>query len=83
MFRRNGTASVPIQRMTLRVGGKTQIREVTTGGSYLAANDARVHFGLGDAKVVDEITIRWASGARRTLRNVKRNRVVKVSADKE
>jgi len=65
-------------RITLRVGGKTQIREATTGGSYLAAHDARVHFGLGEAKVVNEITIRWASGAKRTLRNVEANQMVEV-----
>ncbi len=78
MLRGNGTASVPVRRITLRVGDKTQIREATTGGSYLAAHDARVHFGLGEAKVVDEVTIRWVSGAKRTLRNVKANQVVEV-----
>ena len=78
MLRGNGRRTVPIQRITLRIGNKTQIREATTGGSYLAAHDARIHFGLGEAKVVDEITIHWASGAKRTLRNVKANQVVEV-----
>ncbi|MFO0910396.1 MAG: CRTAC1 family protein [Isosphaeraceae bacterium] len=32
------------------------------GGSYLAANDARVHFGLGRADRVDEVEVDWPSG---------------------
>jgi hypothetical protein len=69
-------------RVTIRVGGKTQIREVTTGGSYLAAHDSRIHFGLGAANVVDEITMRWASGAKRTLRKVKADQVIEVTDNK-
>ena len=38
--------------LTLEVGGRTLLRMVKGGGSYLSASDRRVLFGLGtDAKV--------------------------------
>lgn len=49
-------------RVTLRAGGRSQMREVKSGGSYLSQSDLRVHFGLGAATAVDELRIRWPSG---------------------
>jgi hypothetical protein len=49
----------------------TQVAEVRSGGSYLSQNDLRVHFGLGSARSVDTVEIRWPSGRVETLRNLK------------
>jgi hypothetical protein len=49
-------------RLTARVGAMTIVRTVDGGGSYISANDPRVHFGLGDATRVDRLEIRWPSG---------------------
>lgn len=49
-------------RVTLRVRGRSQMREVKSGGSYLSQSDLRVHFGLGADTEVDELEIRWPSG---------------------
>ncbi len=38
-------------------------RRVRTDGSYLAASDARVHFGLGAAAKVAAIVVHWPDGA--------------------
>jgi hypothetical protein len=46
------------------IGERTIRRDVRTAYSYLAANDPRVHIGLGDAARVDEITIIWPDGTR-------------------
>ena len=43
-------------------GGRTQTREVRSGGSYLSQGDRRALFGLGDVDVVDDIIVRWPSG---------------------
>ena len=43
-------------------GGRTQISEVRSGGSYMSQNDRRVHVGLGSAERIDEVQIRWPSG---------------------
>ena len=60
-------------RIELVAGGQSQLRELRTDGSFLAAHDPRVHFGLGAAKKVDEIRIRWPSGTRQRLRDVSPN----------
>jgi enediyne biosynthesis protein E4 len=49
-------------RLTARVGPTTMVRTIDGGGSYISANDPRVHFGLGDATRVDRLEIRWPSG---------------------
>ena len=49
-------------RVEIEAGGKTQVAEVRSGGSYLSHNDTRVHFGLGDTARVDELRIRWPNG---------------------
>jgi hypothetical protein len=50
-------------RVTIESGGRRQMAEVRSGGSYLSQNDLRLHFGLGDASAVDRVSIRWPSGA--------------------
>ncbi|HEY7574766.1 MAG TPA: CRTAC1 family protein [Thermoanaerobaculia bacterium] len=40
----------------------TQVRDVKTGDSYLSSSDPRVHFGLGKAKQIRKLEIRWPSG---------------------
>ena len=49
-------------RITLWSGGHRQVKEVMSGASYLAANDMRVHFGLGEEKRVERLTVHWPSG---------------------
>ncbi len=52
-----------------------QIDEVRSGGSYFSQNDLRLHFGLGEAKIVDELEIRWPSGAVDLLKNLDVNKL--------
>ena len=53
-----------------RVQVNGQTRFATASGSYLSSNDKRLHFGLGDAETAN-IEIRWPSGVRQTMKNVK------------
>jgi hypothetical protein len=39
-----------------------QRQEVRGGGSYLSQNDLRVHFGLGTARAVERVVVRWPNG---------------------
>jgi hypothetical protein len=50
-------------KVTIRAGGRTQMREVSTAGSYLSAQDPRLIFGLGTAPLADFVDITWPSGA--------------------
>ncbi len=57
-------------RVTIRAGGVKQFSEVRGGASYLSQNDLRLHFGLGAAKKMDSVEIRWPNGKVETLGNV-------------
>jgi len=62
-------------RVKIVAGGMTQTEEIYSGGSYLSQNDLRVHFGLGSAKKVDTVEIRWPSGKVETLTDVATDQV--------
>ena len=49
-------------RVAVTAGGRRQIREVLSGSSYISQSDLRQHFGLGQAKRVDQIEVSWPSG---------------------
>jgi len=57
-------------RVKITAGGVTQTEEIHSGGSYLSQNDLRVHFGLGAAKKIESVEIRWPSGKIETLKNL-------------
>jgi hypothetical protein len=65
-------------RVELKAGGLTQIDEVHAGDSYISHSDWRLHFGLGAATTVDEITIRWPDGAVEKLTKVKADQTLKI-----
>ncbi|MGA7886363.1 MAG: CRTAC1 family protein [Acidobacteriaceae bacterium] len=57
----------------------TQHNHATTAVGYNSSSDKRVHFGLGDAAVIEEIELRWPSGIRQVLKNVRVNQVLTVT----
>ncbi len=65
-------------RVKLVAGGLTQVDEVRAGDSYLSHSDWRLHFGLARARVVDELTIRWPSGATEKLPKLAVNRALTI-----
>jgi hypothetical protein len=71
---RDGTGA----RVTVRAAGRTQVREAGAGGSYLSANDPRIHFGFGSAREAETVTIYWPSGTVQTLRRVPANQPLTV-----
>jgi hypothetical protein len=56
--------------------GRRLVRTMHAGGSYLSSEDPRLHFGLGDATLVRELTIRWPGGRVTRLANVAADRLV-------
>ena len=66
-------------RVTLQAGPLRMVRAVIGGGSYLSSHDPRVHFGLGDAAVVDRVEVRWPSGRVETLQKVSANQVIECT----
>lgn len=49
--------------VTLTLDGRRIRRDLRRGYSYLAANSPRVHFGLGAASRVEDVTVRWIDGS--------------------
>jgi len=62
--------------VTLTVGGRGLRRDVRAGYSYLASNSPRVHFGLGAATHVDDVTVRWIDGGRESYGSFDAGQVV-------
>jgi len=69
-------------RMRLRAGGRDQLREVKTAGSFASASDPRVHFGLGTASRIEALEVKWPSGLSQTFTDVPTDRIVVVSEEK-
>jgi len=51
----------------LTANGMRQRQDVMASGSYISANDRRLHFGLGDATLAGSLEIHWPSGAKETV----------------
>ena len=46
-------------RVRVVTGDHVQLNEVASGGSVMSQSDLRLHFGLGKAKVVDLLEVKW------------------------
>jgi Na+-translocating ferredoxin:NAD+ oxidoreductase RnfD subunit len=58
--------------------GKRLTREVQAGSSYLSSEDPRVHFGLGTADTVKELTVRYPGGKTQRRTDMRADRIVIV-----
>jgi enediyne biosynthesis protein E4 len=62
----------------VRAGGRRWVGWVNPGQSYLCSNDPRVHFGLGGARRVDDLSVRWPDGSREVFPGGRADRVVEL-----
>jgi hypothetical protein len=51
-------------RVTVTAGGRKQVRELRSGGSYQAQSETILHFGLGGAARAESVEVRWPGGRR-------------------
>jgi len=73
------TAQTGSPVLTAKAGSPlAQVEEVRSCNGYYSASDLRIHFGLGEAKRVDAVEIRWPSGAADTLKDLDVNRLYVV-----
>ncbi|HMH08586.1 MAG TPA: ASPIC/UnbV domain-containing protein, partial [Terriglobales bacterium] len=68
-------------RVTLASGGRKQVDEVRSGGSFVSQNDFRLHFGLGKAATAD-LSVRWPDGKNESFTGVAANQIVTVEQGK-
>ncbi|MBM3761881.1 MAG: CRTAC1 family protein [Acidobacteria bacterium] len=69
-------------RVICRHGGRNQMAEVRSGGSYLSQSDLRLHFGLDQAETAD-LQIRWPNGKEQQLNGVKANQILRIVEPKD
>jgi hypothetical protein len=69
-------------RVTVTATGMRQIGWIRSGSSYCSQHELTAFFGLGGAARVDEVELRFPSGARQTLKGVKANQLVVVQEGK-
>lgn len=60
----NGSAIGAIVQCRTIINGQAiwQMREVNAQNSFQSENDLRVHFGTGDAILIDTVSVRWPTG---------------------
>ena len=69
-------------RVKIKVDQQIQIREVKSGSGYLSQSDLRLHFGLGQAKQIDQLEIHWPNGTTQQLNRVPGNQILTVTQEK-
>ena len=70
---RNGLGAI----VPVTAGGKTLHRH-HDGVDFLGQSIQPLHFGVGEAQVVEQVLVRWPNGAEETLVNVPVNQTIKL-----
>jgi hypothetical protein len=70
-------------RLVAVAGGQQLVRELFPANTYRSEAPNVVHFGLGDAEVVERLTIRWPSGKVQELRGLRGDRHIVVDEGAE
>jgi enediyne biosynthesis protein E4 len=66
-------------RCEIEAGGRRQIAEVPGGGSYYSQNSFTLYFGLGSARRIDHLRIRWPSGSMQSWDSIDANREIDIT----
>jgi hypothetical protein len=69
-------------RVYVTANGVRQMREGKTSYSFLSSGDPRLHFGLGEAKRVEKIEVRWPLGRRDVFTSVAADRFYELTEGK-
>ena len=69
-------------RVRVTARGRTQTGVRRSSGSYLSANDARLHFGLGSATEIERIEVRWPGGQTDYFSNLPVKSLVQITEAK-
>ena len=66
-------------RVKINFAGKEQIAQKKSACGYLSQSDPRIHFGVGEASIVDKIEIIWPSGQQQTMENIDANQIITIT----
>ena len=68
-----------VVRLTAK--GGNQFNTATSSAGYASSSAGPVHFGIGDASVVESVTVYWPSGTVQTIQNIQPNQVLRVAEE--
>ena len=74
----NGNRFAMGAKVEVRLRGRKLLRRAHTDGSYLSANDVRVHFGLGESAKIEKLTVFWPDGRGEEWDRVDADRMVTI-----
>lgn len=70
-------------RLFVEAGGVVQVREVYPASTFHSEAPLRAHFGLGEARRVDRLIVRWPAGQVQVLSGLAADRHIVVDEDQE
>ncbi|MCH7719476.1 MAG: CRTAC1 family protein [Planctomycetes bacterium] len=65
----------------LEAGDLSMMRLMSAGTSFMGQEPAEAFFGLGDATIVDRITVDWPDGTQTTVVNVSADQIITITND--
>jgi len=65
-------------KVEIFAGAKHEFQERVAQSGYLSQNEAPLHFGLGNATMIDRIVVKWPSGREQTLEKQGVDRVLSI-----
>lgn len=75
---KNGPASAIAARVEVMAGGRKRVFVNQWATTYLSNNDPRIHVGLGQEKLVDELIVHWTNGETEVIKNVPVDRYLTI-----
>ena len=66
-------------RVKVLYGEQQQVAQMKSSSGYLSQNDPRMHFGLGDHVMVDQIEVVWPSGIVQVLENIEAGQILTIT----
>ena len=68
-------------RIHVTSGGVTYSKQSVLSSSYLSSNSLVSHFGLGDAAVIDSVSVTWPGGDTTELKDIEPNQRITVKQE--
>ena len=65
-------------RVTVEFDGRRTVEERKAGSSYQTSGDPRLHFGLGGAQRVSQVTVRWPDGQKQSFEDLAAGRYYRL-----
>src|SRR5690349_23778151 len=66
-------------RCTIEAGGRKQVADVVSGGSYYSQNSLTLYFGVGAASKIDRVEVRWPAGEKQSWSAIAPNRTLLIT----